>query len=694
MPGGGGRAALAPAKLAAAMLGAGILGGASVASQPFARRAPSLSFRIDSGAQINAFLRQGDIAAHLVLRAGKDPRILVAFPAGDSGVAVWFAHTASAVTWTLVGQPRPIVLHDARGRALRGIEGEIVVDAARLNFGQVLLSSIRVLRDFGTGASVPSSVLAMPRVSGRQITWSRNRLDGAAGYRLTLEVLGDGTVSPQSLTAGRSGRLRLRILAATGERPLTPLLPGHLLESAAAPDARERHVLEFLSYREKFLAGSWRFDTYFGRDTLLTLMVLEPVLRPEALEDGLESVLVRLGPHGKVAHEEAIGEYAILENLAAGRGESASPVYDYGMIDESFLLAPLAARWLLEDPRGRPRARAFLTSRSARGEREGAALARNALWVVSRAADFAARSTASNLIGLAPGRAAGNWRDSPNGLAGGRYPYDVNVVFVPAALAAIERLVKSGLLDGFVTPAERSKLLEAGGEQRVWAQRAPAWFQIQFDPASAKADITAYARAAHVDPAAALGSIDDRPVAFDALALDGGGKAIAVMHSDVGFAMLLESPAPQALERMLSIMRPFPAGDMTAVGMLIANPAYAGAAVQARFTSTAYHGTVIWSWQQAVLIAGLDRQRARRDLPAPLRARLAAARGELERAIERTRSWQTSELWSWSFVAGRYRIVPFAPPGGEEADAAQLWSTMFLALPGAAGTAAARTSNQ
>ncbi|HET8698649.1 MAG TPA: hypothetical protein VFO94_14250, partial [Gammaproteobacteria bacterium] len=55
--------------------------------------AAPLSFRLDEGRNLNAFTRDGQVAAHLLLRSGEEPRILVAFPAGDSGVAVWFAKT-------------------------------------------------------------------------------------------------------------------------------------------------------------------------------------------------------------------------------------------------------------------------------------------------------------------------------------------------------------------------------------------------------------------------------------------------------------------------------------------------------------------------------------------------------------------------------------------------------------------------
>src|ERR1035438_7778246 len=69
-----------------------------------------LSFDVDEGLNLNSFLRDGPVATHLLLRSGSDPRILVAFPAGNSGVGLWFAHGDQPVTWTLLGRPQPRIL--------------------------------------------------------------------------------------------------------------------------------------------------------------------------------------------------------------------------------------------------------------------------------------------------------------------------------------------------------------------------------------------------------------------------------------------------------------------------------------------------------------------------------------------------------------------------------------------------------
>ncbi len=668
-------------RLAAAFV---LLASAGVAGSA-QRTPPVLAFRIDEGRNINAFVRQGPVAAHLLLRSGTDPRILIGFPAGNSGVALWFAKTAQPVAWALDRPPEPWRTTDRKGRRLNGITATVSIDARTLTFGQGVLSSIRVLRDYELLRTAPPEVSTMPMYGEASpmhgdavLTWARDRLDGAAGYWLSVSAVGDTVMTDRRVSAGPSGRIRLTIKAATGEVPLTPLAEDALLTGAAGTDARARHALQFLSYREKYLAGSWRFDTYFGRDTLMSLRLLMPVLQPAAVEDGLGAVLARLAPDGQVAHEEDIGEFAVLRNAKEGRGRIATPIYDYAMVDDDFMFPAVVRAWLLD--RGRGRASAFLGGRIG-GARRGDLLARNFAWVVERTAAFAAAPGHERLVAIKDGRLTGQWRDSEEGLGRGTYAYDVNAVWVPAALAAIADLAP--LIDRYGTPAERAAIARAGAQARVWRERAPGLFALTLPNARARTAVADYARVVGVPDAPALAALGDAPLAFNALSLDARGRPVPVIHSDDGFALLFTDPDPAALDRSVAaIARPFPAGLMTDVGLLVANPAYAPAETRARFGVNAYHGTVVWSWQQAILAAGLDRQLARRDLPATTRAALLALRSRLWRAIDAAGEVRTSELWSWTYADGRYRVAPFGASSGDadESNAAQLWSTVFLAL--------------
>jgi hypothetical protein len=203
-----------------------------------------------------------------------------------------------------------------------------------------------------------------------------------------------------------------------------------------------------------------------------------------------------------------------------------------------------------------------------------------------------------------------------------------------------------------------------------------------------------------VDGDAAIRSLGAMPLSFHGLSLDEQGKPVPILNSDEGFRYLLTNPRPEELaESVAAVMRPFPAGLMSGVGLLVANPAQASADLRPEFSRFAYHGTVVWSWQQALLAAGFDRQLKRGDLPAPLQAQIERARADLWAAIERSATVRTSELWSWSYGNGQYRLEPFGrrSAGAERADAdesnaAQLWSTVYLGLSAPGGLATTGTS--
>ena len=632
------------------------------------------------GLNLNSLVQRGPVAAHVVLRSGSDPRLIVAFPAGNSGVGLWFRHLDAGAEWTLPEPPRAISAKDGKGRALHGVSFRATLQAPQVEVKQAVLSSVRVLRDYQALGTAPSEVLTAARSEGDTLDWVRDRLDGAPGYRLTVKVE-RGTLRGNRIDAAPDGTITLAISALSGETPLTPFAPGRLLTKQAVADPTARSALDFLSYREKFNAGSWRFNTYFGRDTLMSVRLLMPALQPEAVETGLRSVLVRLSPDGNVAHEEDIGEFAILDHMRAGEGKSDEPTYNYNMIDSPFLLTPVACAWMIDDARGRVRAAAFLRQTSG-GRRLGDALMTNIRFVAARAAAFADDPRWSNLISLKPGMDAGEWRDSNDGLGGGRYPYDVNAILVPAALEAAEAMDRAGLLKPYLHAGDAALLARARRAATVWRDRAPPLFRQSVDPADAQAAIARYAKGEDIPAAPALAAAQ-APIAYNAIALDAAGKPVQILNSDEGFALLFAHPDAQALRIAAdTIARPFPAGLMTDAGMVVANPVFADPAWQKRLGRNAYHGTVIWSWQQALAAAGIARQLARTDLPAATCRRLQAAQGALWHAIDATRGFQSSELWSWRYAGGAYHVQPFGAGStdADESNAAQLWSTVFLAL--------------
>ncbi len=152
---------------------------------------PTLRFQIDEGRNINSFVREGAVAAHLLLRSGTDPRILVAFPAGNSGVGLWFSKSERPLEWTLSRPPVPVSEKDARGRPLHGLEAEVTVDTARLDIHEAVLSSVRVLRDYQALGTLPDGIAVAPSRSqaiascGTERDWMARQGIGSRSKRST-----------------------------------------------------------------------------------------------------------------------------------------------------------------------------------------------------------------------------------------------------------------------------------------------------------------------------------------------------------------------------------------------------------------------------------------------------------------------------------------------------------------------------
>ena len=633
----------------------------AVAVEPF-------HHQVEEGLNLNEFLRDGPVSAHMLLRSGHEPRFLAVFPAGNSGDGLWFEPVEGDPHWTLNQAPRPVTLQDEHGRPLYGFTAEASLATPSLTPKQAVLSSVRFLRDYQGNAPIPAEVLVAPARKDNSLVWSRDRLDGAPGYRLSVEVTGGTLDAAGRMLAGADGTIRLKFTAVSGETPLTPLSGASLLRDNAAADPAARNALTFLSYREKFLAGSWRFDTYFGRDTLMSTRLLLPVLAPDAAEAGLGAVLSRLNEAGEVAHEEGIGEYAV------AKSGSAKPLNDYTMIDGNYMLAPVASAYLLGDGQGQLRAADFLAR-----DGNGAALARNLGYVLAAAKPFADKPDWRRLVRFKPGKLVGQWRDSEEGNGRGVYPFDVNAVLVPAALDAAARLFDSRLLDPYLDGPQRAALAGAAKAADVWRRRAAPLFDVSIPRKTAQADVARYAAAQGI----ASVPVTEKAIRFHALTLDEAGHKVPVLNSDESFALLFAEPSPVDLERAVdAMMRPFPLGLMTGAGLVVADPVFAADGVQARFSRNAYHGTVIWSWQQALLAAGLDRQMARKDLPAPLRTKLQTAKQSLWRVIDANRAYSNSELWTWKPEQGRIVATAFGADAADadESNAAQLWSTVYLAV--------------
>ncbi|MEN9614967.1 MAG: hypothetical protein RL022_389 [Chloroflexota bacterium] len=707
---------------------------------------PPLTFDRTEGRIQHRFLRAHGTAAHVALTSGVAPRIIIAFPAGNRGVLLQGRIHNADVALDFDGPLTPL---DEETHGIQGVAVTIITDAPELRFAPAVLGNIRTIRDVGYGARlIPRlrrySIAVTGTASDRALSIERPGLDGRHAYAIQVEPR-DGTtvtVDPDggfTLHPPPTGQVCADIVATCDDPHLTPIPVDRLLRPSArarltGTDAhRDLNALAFLAYREKLLAGSWQYLTYFGRDTLLALRLLAPAIGADLFEAGLGAVIDRMAPTGDVAHEESLGEYALMERdrarkharqtgtaipqhvSARGRGRSrTSPLLDYKMVDDDFLLAPVLAHYLLDTPHdeatvgvhgsridGASRARAFLGHRTPTGLTYADAIRQNLEAVIERARPYATSQSPRDLIQLRQSAAhfnqgrwggrmpVGNWRDSSDGLGGGSVPFDVNVALVPAALRDAARLLDTGWFSGATDERHEPGLTLADDARAL----ASAWtgtyhhFTVTITADQARANLASIGNDRGLPNrfiTDALGTISDEPVTFPGIALDAEGTPVPVMHGDDSLVLLFGDPSPDTLHQIADrLTAPFPAGlRLPGAGTLVANPVHAGEDLRARFTAGHYHGTVIWSWPQAAYAAGIARQIDRPDLPATTRARLIAAEAILWQGIEASDALRTSEFWTYT-IDDEGACIPVPAQGAgivNESNPVQLWSTVYLAI--------------
>lgn len=332
-----------------------------------------------------------------------------------------------------------------------------------------------------------------------------------SGDRATADVELDG--DSLTLTSRNGAPLSLAVQIATTGRALGRLSRQEIfnkpfLDFLAGVDPtsargrwleREVRGVELLSSREKLMAGLPAYATYFGRDMLVSALMMRPIWRGEMFEFAIASVLRKLSPRGDVSHEEALGgqadreaasEYASLiaaSLQASSKSDSASARVEltrarsvlrdhrrvrenYHMIDDEFQFPVLVAEWLRDSSLSVAHKRAFLVDssdgRAAGGGTRLDRLLRELSLVADMTAAYAASPMAENLVSFAPrdsGRwSSASWRDSGAGYAGGRFAMDVNAIWAPRALDAIGEILRSVTSLGFSLDSLSRRLPELG----------------------------------------------------------------------------------------------------------------------------------------------------------------------------------------------------------------------------------------
>ncbi|TMB94253.1 MAG: hypothetical protein E6J42_11710 [Chloroflexi bacterium] len=586
-----------------------------------------------------------------------------------------------------------------------------------IRLGHFLLGSMRIERDFGYAGRVRDSIdaptfvvpemaqfaralgppytervtpsvrltstprdwtlrVAQPSLDGKNHLWltlhgdARTTRARLAGGVLTIRPLGTRpvTFSVEIATDGAAlNPLRRNQIFSTGFR--------RFADSAKSPRLeREISGFELLSSRQKLMAGLPTYATYFGRDMLMTALLMEPVWADTMPEFVMGAALAKLAPDGEVSHEEALGGQAIRENAAEFLKTGDSTLLrnlqatreNYWMVDDDFQLPVVAGHYFANSNVPNARKRAFL-------RRWGGALRRNLAYVAQQAAPYARNPFATNLVRFkrdADGWChPGSWRDSRVGYAGGCFAFDVNVVWVPAALRAI------GTIDSALC-AMGEPGVEGAADVRSLAE---VWRYTgrHFMVALAPGDVETRVRAkiaslpeperAHWDSVLARTGFPADTLRFPALSLDSAGQPIPVMSTDPGMWLLLQ---PQPVEREKELLRPFllpyPVGlFIDGVGLAVANDAYASPAVWDMFARDLYHSPrVVWGREVNILLAAL----ATRNRPGAVDSvRTAVARSGL----------QYAELWSYTFEGG---APPLRPVRYGSSSDVQLWTLTDLAV--------------
>ncbi|MEO8624006.1 MAG: hypothetical protein ABI625_23205, partial [bacterium] len=426
----------------------------------------------------------------------------------------------------------------------------------------------------------------------------------------------------------------------------------------------ERQVrgLELLASHEKLMAGLPTYATYFGRDMLMTALMMRPVWRDDMSEFVIASVLRKLSPQGQVSHEEALGgqavreaasEYAQLMAESHPSGAARDSQFarartvlrdlrrvreNYHMIDAEFQFPIVVARWLRDAAVPTARKRAFLLDRSDGGEARVARLLRELALVARTTAPYAANPVATNLISFAArdsGKwASQSWRDSNVGYAGGRYAMDVNAIWAPHALESMVAILDVLRAIGISTDSlartqpELASGTPLGGyvrDPKTLRRAVDAWRGAarHFVVALAPADVQARTRARlaampeperrHWNEVLVSTKADADSLTFLALSLDAKGQPIMVENSDPATRLFLgesegprQSPRTDVLRDVRTFVRPYPVGLFVAnVGPVVANDAFASATTWRDFDRDRYHGPrVVWGRENNLFLIG------------------------------------------------------------------------------------------
>ena len=432
---------------------------------------------------------------------------------------------------------------------------------------------------------------------------------------------------------------------------------------------RDARGTELLSSKEKLMAGLPNYATYFGRDMMMTSLMMQPVWTDAMPEFVIASALRKLGPEGDVSHEEALGGQAIRENASeynahmteyfrlGARNRTAADTAlrtaraliadlqrvreNYHMRDDEFQLPVVVARYLSNPAVSSSRKHSFLIDSSDGGGPRIGLLLKELALVATLAAPYAREPVVQNLIASprldATHWRSISWRDSNAGYANGRFEMDINAIWAPQALESIRQIVTALHTAGFdpheiVTASpelSKTPLRDLLFDPAFFQRAIQSWrgavnhFVVTLTPEDIRtrvqqklawlpAEERAYWRGVLTRTAA-----DSLPLTFLAISLDSAGKPIPVVNTDPATGLFLRDGTDVGADAIASvrrdvgaITRAYPVGlFVDSLGALVANDAYAPPSVWEAFRRDTYHSPrVVWGREVNLILLGLANQ--------------------------------------------------------------------------------------
>jgi hypothetical protein len=433
---------------------------------------------------------------------------------------------------------------------------------------------------------------------------------------------------------------------------------------------RDVRGTELLTSKQKLMAGLPNYATYFGRDMMMTSLMMQPVWTDAMPEFVIASALRKLGPQGDVSHEEALGGQAIRENAAEYNAHMANYFSlrqrsrntadtaltrarallsdlqkvreNYNMRDDEFQLPVVVARYLTNPAVSTSRKRAFLMDASdGRGPRINQLLKELAL-VATLSNPYTRDPTVENLVASPKLDSTQwrsiSWRDSNAGYANGRFAMDINAIWAPQALESIARIFDALKTLGFDAQQVRNRLPSGFGgtvlgeylrdppalEKAIQTWRgAGQHFVVTLSPAEIRSKVTSKLQwlpageRTYWQRVLSATNADNAPLTFLAISLDSAGRPIPVVNTDPATWLLLRDASDVSAEAIgavqrdvRAITRAYPVGlFIDRLGPVVANDAYAPQSVWEAFKRDTYHSPrVVWGREVNLILLGLANQ--------------------------------------------------------------------------------------